>query len=165
MPSFGMYTAEGTLVSWRKPTGATVEAGEVVLEIETEKAVQEVGAPVDGVLHHVLAEGAQLQVETLIGYVLAPGEAPPVAGKGSTPPPSLGMGPPRGACRGLPLLRTKRARAFPLARYAPARSPGESRVSMTSTSRRSKGRDPADGSSSPMCAPLLTREADRPRRR
>src|SRR4029453_6898667 len=84
MPSFGMYTAEGTLVSWRKPTGATVEAGEVVLEIETEKALQEVGAPVDGVLHHVLAEGAQLQVESLIGYVLAPGEAPP-DGNGAAP--------------------------------------------------------------------------------
>ena len=86
MPSFGMYTAEGTLVSWRKPSGAAVEAGEVVLEIETEKAVQEVGAPVDGVLHHVLAEGAQLQVETLIGYVLAPGEVPPVDGNGAAPP-------------------------------------------------------------------------------
>ena len=86
MPSFGMYTAEGTLVSWRKPSGAAVEAGEVVLEIETEKAVQEVGAPVNGVLHHVLAEGAQLQVETLIGYVLAPGEAPPADGNGSAPP-------------------------------------------------------------------------------
>ena len=85
MPSFGMYTAEGTLVSWRKPSGAAVEAGEVVLEIETEKAVQEVGAPVDGVLHHVLAEGAQLQVETLIGYVLAPGEVPP-DGNGAAPP-------------------------------------------------------------------------------
>jgi pyruvate dehydrogenase E2 component (dihydrolipoamide acetyltransferase) len=83
MPSFGMYTAEGTLVSWRKPTGATVEAGEVVLEIETEKALQEVGAPVDGVLHHVLAEGAQLQVESLIGYVLAPGEAAPADGNGT----------------------------------------------------------------------------------
>ena len=58
----------------------------MVLEIETEKAVQEVGAPVDGVLHHVLAEGAQLQVETLIGYVLAPGEAPPVDGNGAAPP-------------------------------------------------------------------------------
>jgi pyruvate dehydrogenase E2 component (dihydrolipoamide acetyltransferase) len=86
MPSFGMYTAEGTLVSWRKPSGAAVEGGEVVLEIETEKAVQEVGAPVDGVLHHVLAEGAQLQVETLIGYVLAPGETPPADGNGSTAP-------------------------------------------------------------------------------
>ena len=31
MPSFGMYTAEGTLVAWRKPAGAAVEAGDVVL--------------------------------------------------------------------------------------------------------------------------------------
>ena len=80
MPSFGMYTAEGTLVAWRKATGSAVEAGEVVLEIETEKAVQEVDAPADGVLHHVLGEGARLQVESLLGYVLAPGEAAPTAG-------------------------------------------------------------------------------------
>jgi pyruvate dehydrogenase E2 component (dihydrolipoamide acetyltransferase) len=84
MPSFGMYTVEGTLVSWRKPNGAAVEAGEVVLEIETEKALQEVSAPVAGVLHHVLDEGAQLQVESLIGYILAPGEAPPERSHGSS---------------------------------------------------------------------------------
>jgi pyruvate dehydrogenase E2 component (dihydrolipoamide acetyltransferase) len=74
-----MYTAEGTLTAWRKPSGALVENGEVVLEIETEKAVQEVGAPASGVLHHVLQEGARLQVESLIGYVLAVGETPPNA--------------------------------------------------------------------------------------
>ena len=45
MPSFGMYTAEGTLTAWRKPSGAWVEFGETVLEIETEKAVQEVRSP------------------------------------------------------------------------------------------------------------------------
>jgi pyruvate dehydrogenase E2 component (dihydrolipoamide acetyltransferase) len=77
MPSFGMYTAEGTLASWLKPTGAVVEAGEVVAEIETDKVMAEVTAPVEGILHHVLSPGAQLEVETLIGYVLAPGETPP----------------------------------------------------------------------------------------
>ena len=77
MPSFGMYTAEGTLTSWKKPSGAWVELGEPVLEIETEKAVQEVQAPLSGMLHHVLEPGARLQVESLIGYILERGETPP----------------------------------------------------------------------------------------
>jgi pyruvate dehydrogenase E2 component (dihydrolipoamide acetyltransferase) len=73
-----MYTAEGTLAAWKKPSGAWVEFGETVLEIETDKAVEEVQAPYSGVLHHVLDAGARLQVESLIGYVLDQGEQPPV---------------------------------------------------------------------------------------
>ena len=45
MPSFGMYTAEGTVIQWLRPSGAAVEAGEPVLELETEKALAEVTAP------------------------------------------------------------------------------------------------------------------------
>jgi pyruvate dehydrogenase E2 component (dihydrolipoamide acetyltransferase) len=78
MPSFGMYTVEGTVARWLKPSGARVEAGEPVLEIETEKALADVQAPESGILHHVAEPGALVQVEELLGYVLAPGEAPPV---------------------------------------------------------------------------------------
>ena len=154
MPSFGMYTAEGTLVSWRKPSGAAVEAGEVVLEIETEKAVQEVGAPVDGVLHHVLAEGAQLQVETLIGYVLAPGEAAPVAGNGAAPPslPRIAATPHETRAS----VPAGEVRASPIAR----RIAREHDVDLAKV----EGTGPGGRIVSPMCAPLLTREADRPRR-
>lgn len=88
MPSFGMYTAEGTIASWCKSNGALVEAGDVIVEIETEKAVEEVAAPVNGVLHHVLAKGAQLQIESLLGYILAPGEAPPLEEQGLSSGPS-----------------------------------------------------------------------------
>ena len=143
MPSFGMYTAEGTLVAWRKPSGGAVEAGEVVLEIETEKAVQEVGAPVDGVLHHVLAEGAQLQVESLIGYVLAPGEAPPVDGNGAAPPSvAKAAATPHETRESVP---AGEFRASPIARRI-AREHG------VDLARRSKERDRADESSSPTCA-------------
>lgn len=79
MPSYGMYTAEGTLVRWLKPSGAAVASGEVVAEIETEKALADVTAPSDGMLHHVAVPGALLQVESLIGYVLDRGESPPDA--------------------------------------------------------------------------------------
>jgi pyruvate dehydrogenase E2 component (dihydrolipoamide acetyltransferase) len=77
MPSYGMYTAEGTLVRWLKPTGAEIVAGEVIAEIETEKATAELTAPDTGILHQVVTPGTLLQVESLVGYVLAPGEAAP----------------------------------------------------------------------------------------
>ena len=77
MPSFSMYTVEGTVTQWLKPSGAAVAAGEPVLEIETEKAVAEVVAPAAGILFHVAEPGEIVQVEALLGYVLAPGEAAP----------------------------------------------------------------------------------------
>lgn len=72
-----MYTAEGTIASWKKPHGSRVDAGDIIVEIETEKAVQELEAPLGGILHHVLNEGAKLQVETLLGFILQAGEAVP----------------------------------------------------------------------------------------
>src|SRR4051812_6294985 len=77
MPSFGMYTVEATVIRWLKPAGASVEAGEAVLELETEKALADVAAPVGGVLHPVVEPGAVVKVESLLGYILAVGESPP----------------------------------------------------------------------------------------
>ena len=79
MPSYGMYVAEGTLAQWLKASGEQVEAGELIAEIETEKATADVVAPEAGILHHVVEPGAALEVESLIGYILAPGEAAPSA--------------------------------------------------------------------------------------
>jgi len=76
MPSFGMFTAEGRLTSWLVPSGTHVEAGQPVLEIETDKAVQEVIAPASGILHVVAVTGASVKEEQLLGYVLAEGETP-----------------------------------------------------------------------------------------
>jgi pyruvate dehydrogenase E2 component (dihydrolipoamide acetyltransferase) len=84
MPSFGMYTAEGTLVRWLRPDGARVEQGEPVLEIETEKAINEVIAPQAGILRHVAEVGDHLKEEGLLGYVLAEGEEMPSAAPSST---------------------------------------------------------------------------------
>ena len=77
MPTFGMYTAEGTLARWLVEPGAPVEAGELVAEITTEKASYDIEAPASGVLHQVAKEGDPLAIEGLIGYVLDEGELPP----------------------------------------------------------------------------------------
>ena len=72
-----MYTAEGVLVGWLRPSGARVAAGDPILEIETEKATQEVVAPAGGVLHQVAPVGERLTEQALLGFILSDGEAPP----------------------------------------------------------------------------------------
>jgi pyruvate dehydrogenase E2 component (dihydrolipoamide acetyltransferase) len=88
-----MFTVEGKVAQWRVPPGAQVNAGDVVVEVETEKAVQEVIAPAAGILHHVAPPGAVVSEQHLLGYVLADGEAVPSPG----PPPAAPAPPARGA--------------------------------------------------------------------
>lgn len=77
MPTLGMYTEEGTLSAWVRPSGTRVEPGEAVAEITTDKVTIEIPAPVAGVLHHVASVGTNLAVEAVLGYILADGEAVP----------------------------------------------------------------------------------------
>jgi pyruvate dehydrogenase E2 component (dihydrolipoyllysine-residue acetyltransferase) len=81
MPSLGMYTAEGKLIRWLRSTGTRVEAGEPIVEIETEKAVHEIEAPAAGFVHEVAQPEDKLLVEALIGYILAEGEPAPAKGE------------------------------------------------------------------------------------
>lgn len=79
MPEMGMYMEEGVLTNWLRPEGARVEAGEPILEITTEKVTFEVPSPAAGILHHEAEVGASLPVQAVMGYILAEGEALPVA--------------------------------------------------------------------------------------
>ncbi|GDX40739.1 dihydrolipoamide acetyltransferase component of pyruvate dehydrogenase complex [Armatimonadota bacterium] len=56
MPQLGSTMEEGTILKWHKQEGDTVKSGEILLEIETDKASMEVESPVDGVLRKVLAK-------------------------------------------------------------------------------------------------------------
>jgi pyruvate dehydrogenase E2 component (dihydrolipoamide acetyltransferase) len=75
MPSFGMYTAEGTLAAWLLDNGATLAQGQAVAEIETEKSTYQIPAPAGGTLRQALQPGARLTEGQEIGHVLAAGEA------------------------------------------------------------------------------------------
>jgi pyruvate/2-oxoglutarate dehydrogenase complex dihydrolipoamide acyltransferase (E2) component len=79
MPEMGMYMEEGVLTTWLRLEGARVEAGEPILEISTEKVTFEVPAPSAGILHRAAEVGANLQVQALLGYILAEGESIPLA--------------------------------------------------------------------------------------
>jgi pyruvate/2-oxoglutarate dehydrogenase complex dihydrolipoamide acyltransferase (E2) component len=54
LPKAGMNMVEATVVAWRKSPGDRVEAGEPVVEVETDKVELEIEAPVAGVLREVL---------------------------------------------------------------------------------------------------------------
>lgn len=63
LPRISMNMEEGTIVAWRKQPGDAFRQGEILYEIETEKATQEVEAPCDGRLVEILVpEGETVEV-------------------------------------------------------------------------------------------------------
>lgn len=75
MPQGGQDITEGTVVSWLKEEGDSVKKGDVICEVETEKAVFEVESPIDGVLLKIVArEGEKVPIFSVIGVVGEPGE-------------------------------------------------------------------------------------------
>lgn len=70
MPKLGFDMAEGTLVRWVKKTGENVNKGEVLAEIETDKATVEVESSASGVVRKLLVdEGAVVPVNSPIAVV------------------------------------------------------------------------------------------------
>ena len=60
MPQMGYDMQEGTVVRWHKKEGDAVESGDVIAEIETDKATMEIEAVEEGVLGKILvAEGTE----------------------------------------------------------------------------------------------------------
>jgi pyruvate dehydrogenase E2 component (dihydrolipoamide acetyltransferase) len=81
MPALEMAQETGKLVSWKKREGEQVKKGEMLLEVETDKAVVEIEASGDGVLSAVTAkEGDVVPVGQTIAWLLKPGEAVPTGG-------------------------------------------------------------------------------------
>lgn len=86
MPALEMAQETGKLVAWLKHEGDSVRKGEMLLEIETDKAVVEIDAAADGILAGVTAKpGDVIPVGHTIAWLVAPGEAPP-ASSGSPVP-------------------------------------------------------------------------------
>ena len=84
MPALELGQETGKLVAWLKKEGDSVRKGELLLEIETDKAVMEVEALADGTLAGVTgAVGADVPVGQTIAWIVAPGEAIPTAASAS----------------------------------------------------------------------------------
>ena len=70
MPQLGETVAEGTLTIWHKAVGDTVENGELLFEIGTDKVEMEVPAPVSGVLTVINVEaGATVDVGAVLAVI------------------------------------------------------------------------------------------------
>jgi pyruvate dehydrogenase E2 component (dihydrolipoamide acetyltransferase) len=121
MPALEMAQDTGTLVSWRKKEGEIVTKGEILLEIETDKAVVEVEALADGVLAGVKAQpGDVIPVGRTIAWILGTGESVP-ADEPSSPAPLSGAPRPSSTISQAPQTSedraaTKRIRISPKAR-------------------------------------------------
>ncbi len=76
MPALSPTMTEGNLVKWHKKVGDTVKAGDLLAEIETDKATMEVEAVDEGILAKILiADGAQnVAVNAIIAVLLEVGE-------------------------------------------------------------------------------------------
>lgn len=75
MPQLGLTMEEGTVTKWVKQEGDTVKAGEVILEITTDKLTSEVESEHDGVLLKIVAqEGEDIPVKGLLAYIGEAGE-------------------------------------------------------------------------------------------
>jgi pyruvate dehydrogenase E2 component (dihydrolipoamide acetyltransferase) len=75
MPKLGFDMAEGTLIRWVKAEGESVNKGDVLAEIETDKATVEVESTYTGIINRLLVEpGSVVPVGTPIAVIAAPGE-------------------------------------------------------------------------------------------
>jgi len=101
MPALSPTMTEGTLTRWLKQEGEVVKAGDVIAEIETDKATMEVEAVDEGVLGKILVpDGSEgVKVNAPIAVLVAEGEsipagpAPPAEKAAAAPTPSPGPPP------------------------------------------------------------------------
>ena len=81
MPKLADTMTEGTLVKWRVKEGDKVATGDVVAEVETDKATMEMEAFDDGILHKLLvAAGQKVPCGTPIALLIGKNEQPPADG-------------------------------------------------------------------------------------
>ncbi|MCW5841873.1 MAG: 2-oxo acid dehydrogenase subunit E2 [Caldilinea sp.] len=76
MPKFGMTQEDGTIIRWLKESGESVEKGEPILEVQTDKVDMEVEAPAAGILYDLrFGPDAVVPVTTLIAQIAVAGES------------------------------------------------------------------------------------------
>ena len=69
IPGIGLVEAV-TIAEWTKASGERIEADEVIVVFETEKAIEEIVAPVSGTVEIVVPAGPDLvDAEAILGYV------------------------------------------------------------------------------------------------
>ncbi|MBL8545171.1 MAG: pyruvate dehydrogenase complex dihydrolipoamide acetyltransferase [Hyphomonadaceae bacterium] len=141
MPALSPTMEEGNLAKWHVKAGDKIEPGQVIAEIETDKATMEVEAVDEGVIAEILVpEGSQgVKVNTPIATLAGEGEAAQPAAKQETlkaqqsPPPPVGGGRGRGD-GGSPAAKS--TAATPTPDPAPRGGGGSERILASPLARR-----------------------------
>jgi pyruvate dehydrogenase E2 component (dihydrolipoamide acetyltransferase) len=130
MPALSPTMEEGVLATWHVKVGDVLKSGDVMCEIETDKATMEVEAVDEGTVLEILvpAGTAGVKVNAVIARIGEAGEvvsatppqsaaptAPPQAGEQLTPPPQAGEVAPE-VTEGGPVSSSDRIKASPLAK-------------------------------------------------
>ena len=85
MPKLGLTMTEGTIDEWKKNVGDTVQKGEILYSVATDKLTNDVEAEEDGVLLKIVVPaGETVPCKEIVGWLGAAGEAVPEA-KGPAP--------------------------------------------------------------------------------
>jgi len=128
MPALSPTMEKGNLAKWLKKEGDTVKSGDVIAEIETDKATMEVEAVDEGILAKIVVpEGtADVPVNQLIALIAGEGEDPksvtaPAAGGAAAPAPKAEAAPAPAAPAAAPQPQAAPAQSAPAA--APAAKP------------------------------------------
>ena len=122
MPQLGLTMEEGTVSQWIKHEGDEVKAGDVILEITTDKLTNEVASEHDGVLLKLVAqEGEDIPVKGLLAYIGQAGEN--ISGGASAPAPAA-------------VPAAEAAPAAPAAAPAPAAAVGGVRIRISPLARK-----------------------------
>ncbi len=75
---------EGTILKWLKTEGDLVSEGEVLFEMETDKAISEVPSPASGTLLRIVRPEGQVKVEEIVAWIGQPGETIDLGALGGT---------------------------------------------------------------------------------
>jgi len=95
MPQMGESIAEGTVSTWLKKVGDTVERDEPIMEISTDKVDAEIPAPAAGtIVEVVVQEGETVEVGTIVAYIETEVGAAAAASPAESPAPEPEAGTP-----------------------------------------------------------------------
>ena len=120
MPKLGLTMTEGTIDAWKKNVGDTVQKGEILFSVETDKLTNDVEAEADGVLLKILVPaGETVACKTLIGWLGAAGEAVPDGG-GSAPVQEASSAAPAAAASGAAAAPAAAGAVHAAGEYVPA---------------------------------------------
>ena len=89
MPRMSDTMTEGNIVGWLKKEGDSVEPGDTLAEVETDKATMELDSPAEGVILHIAVKEGAVPINGVIAVIGKAGEdwqAAIAAAKGSTAP-------------------------------------------------------------------------------